>query len=95
MRLQKNKKVEPDSAENYIRSIPTIKNQLKGLIAQDLFNGSAYYQITNEQNPIYIRALNAFSDGSFQKFGIVANDDKSLKNKVSNNKKEKKSKKKK
>lgn len=91
----KNKKVEPDSAENYIRSIPTIKNQLKGLIAQDLFNGSAYYQITNEQNPIYIRALNAFSDGSFQKFGIVANDDKSLKNKVSNNKKEKKSKKKK
>jgi len=91
----KNKKVEPDSAENYIRSIPTIKNQLKGLIAQDLFNGSAYYQITNEQNPIYIRALNTFTDGSFQKFGIVANDDKSLKNKAPNNKKEKKSKKKK
>ncbi len=91
----KNKKVEPDSAENYMRSIPTIKNQLKGLIAQDLFNGSAYYQITNEQNPIYIHALNAFTDGSFQKFGIIANDDKSLKKKVSNNKKEKKSKKKK
>jgi carboxyl-terminal processing protease len=86
----KNKKVEPDSAENYMRSIPTIKNQLKGLIAQDLFNGSAYYQITNEQNPIYVRALNAFSDGSFQKFGIIANDDKSTKNSVTNKKKEKK-----
>ncbi len=66
----KAKKVEPDSAENYTRSIPTIQNQLKGLIAQDLWDGSAYYQITNEQNPIYVRALNAFSDGSFQKFGI-------------------------
>lgn len=91
----KNKKVEPDSAENYTRSIPTIKNQLKGLIAQDLFNGSAYYQITNEQNPIYVRALNAFTDGSFQKFGIVINNDKPIKNKVSKIKKLKKIKKKK
>jgi carboxyl-terminal processing protease len=66
----KAKKVEPDSAENFTRSIPTIKNQLKGLIAQDLWNGGIYYQITNEQNPIYIRALNAFSDGSFDKFGV-------------------------
>lgn len=32
----KTKKVEPDSAENYIKSIPTIQNQLKGLIAQDV-----------------------------------------------------------
>ena len=66
----KTKKAEPDSAENYTKSIPTIQNQLKGLIAQDLFNSSAYYQVTNMQNPIYIRALNAFTDGSFQKFGI-------------------------
>lgn len=69
----KTKKVEPDSAENYMRSIPTIELQLKGLIAQDLFNGSAYYQITNEQNPIYVRALQTFTDGSFQKFGIKSN----------------------
>jgi carboxyl-terminal processing protease len=89
----KNKKVEPDSAENYTRSIPTIQNQLKGLIAQDLFNGSAYYQITNEQNPIYVRALNAFTDGSFQKYGIAVVDDKSVKSKT-DTKKEKKSKKK-
>lgn len=86
----KSKKVEPDSTENYTKSIPTIKNQLKGLIAQDLFNGSAYYQITNEQNPIYIRALNAFTDGSFQKYGIVTNPDKSLNAKSSKIKKLKK-----
>lgn len=90
----KNKKVEPDSAENYTRSIPTIQNQLKGLIAQDLFNGSAYYQITNEQNPIYVRALNAFTDGSFQKYGIAVTDDKSVKSKTAEAKKEKKTKKK-
>ena len=60
----------PDSAENYSQSSPTIQNQLKGLIAQNLFNTNAYYQITNEQNPIYIRALRAFSDGSFNKYNI-------------------------
>lgn len=66
----KTKKVEPDSSENFSNSIPAIKIQLKGLIAQDLWSGGIYYQITNEQNPIYIRALNAFTDGSFEKFGI-------------------------
>ena len=66
----KTKSAVPDSAENYSQSIPTIQNQLKGLIAQNLFNTNAYYQITNEQNPIYIRALRAFSDGSFNKYNI-------------------------
>ena len=90
----KDKKVEPDSSENFTRSIPTIKNQLKGLIAQDLFNGSAYYQITNEQNAIYVRALKAFTDGSFQKFGIATNSEKSVEKKSDKKKKEKKAKKK-
>ena len=72
----KAKKVEPDSAEHYERSIPTIHNQLKALLAQSLWNSSAYFQISNEQNPIYIRALNAFSDGSFQKYGIETFPDK-------------------
>ena len=67
----KSKKIEPDSAENYSKSIPTIQNQLKGLLAQNLWNSSAYYQVTNIQNPIYIRALHAFTDGSFQKYGIA------------------------
>lgn len=72
----KAKKVEPDSAEHYERSIPTIHNQLKALLAQSLWNSSAYFQISNEQNPIYIRALNAFTDGSFQKYGIETFPDK-------------------
>lgn len=72
----KTKKVVPDSAENYSKSIPTIKNQLKGLLAQNLFNTSAYYQVTNEQNLIFLRALKAFTDGSFKKFKIDTFDDK-------------------
>jgi len=67
----KDKKAEPDSAEVWSQSIPTIKSQLKGLIGQDLFNSSVYWQVTNLQNPIYLRALNAFTDGSFQKYKIA------------------------
>ncbi|HNF48278.1 MAG TPA: S41 family peptidase [Chitinophagales bacterium] len=67
----KDKKAEPDSAEVWSQSIPTIKSQLKGLIGQDLFNSSVYWQVTNLQNPIYVRALNAFTDGSFQKYKIT------------------------
>lgn len=67
----KDKKAEPDSAEVWSQSIPTIKSQLKGLIGQDLFNSSVYWQVTNLQNPIYVRALNAFTDGSFQKYKIA------------------------
>lgn len=72
----KTKKVEPDSSENYSRSIPVIQNQLKALLAQSLWNSSAYYQISNEQNLIYQRALSAFTDGSFQKYGIETFSDK-------------------
>ena len=82
----KSKKTTPDSAENISKSIPVINNQLKGLLAQSLFNTSAYYQITNEQNPIYLRALKTFTDGSFQKYGILSSTvSKKLKN-ISDNK---------
>ena len=69
----KTKKVEPDTLENFSRSVSTMQNQLKGLIAQDLWSVSTYYQITNEQNPIFVRALKAFTDGSFEKFNIERN----------------------
>jgi carboxyl-terminal processing protease len=72
----KSKKVEPDSTENYTKSIPVIQNQLKALLAQSLWNSSAYYQISNDQNLIYLRALSAFTDGSFQKYGIETFSDK-------------------
>lgn len=88
----KAKKAEPDSAENFQRSVPTITNQLKALLAQNLWNSSAYYQIANEQNPIFIKALQAFTDDSFKKYGIEKVEDKNkvvVKPKIKKNKKKK------
>jgi carboxyl-terminal processing protease len=75
----KTKKAEPDSAENYSQSIQMIQAQLKGLIGQNLFTYDVYYEITNKINPIYLRALLAFTDGSFEKFGIEQVKPKDLK----------------
>ncbi|HND44814.1 MAG TPA: hypothetical protein PLC61_00250, partial [Chitinophagales bacterium] len=77
----KTKNAEPDSAEVYKQSIPVIKNQLKGLIGQNLFDYSVYYQITNIQNPIYKRALEAFEDKSFKEHNITPAPFKKEKNK--------------
>jgi hypothetical protein len=79
----KSKKAEPDSAEHYQQSISTIKTQLKGLIGQNLFTYDVYYEVTNEQNPVYLRALQAFSDGSFVKYGIEQQKPEKSKNKAS------------
>lgn len=43
------------------------------MIGQDIWSGD-FYQITNEQNPVYLRALSAFKDGSFEKYGIETAD---------------------
>ncbi|MCB0506906.1 MAG: PDZ domain-containing protein [Bacteroidetes bacterium] len=66
----KTKNAVPDSAENYANSIPMLQVQLKGILAQNLWNSSAYYQVTNPLNPIFVRALQAFTDGSFKEHNI-------------------------
>ena len=62
-----------------------IQAQLKGLIGQNLFSYDVYHEIVNKLNPIYLRALNAFSDGSFVKYGILQ--DKPVKTKKTKTKK--------
>lgn len=47
--------------------------QLKALIARDLWNIEAYYRIINDINPIYQKAVESFSDGSFQRMKIASN----------------------
>jgi carboxyl-terminal processing protease len=47
--------------------------QLKALIARDLWNIEAYYRIINDINPIYLRAVECFTDGSFEKMKIASN----------------------
>lgn len=44
-----------------------IRNQLKALIARHLFRNEGYYQVVNEYNKAYQRALQTFEDGTFEK----------------------------
>ena len=43
-------------------SLPTIKLQLKALLARDLWDMSEYFQIVNPLNEIYLRGLDAIKD---------------------------------
>ncbi|MDR1981834.1 MAG: S41 family peptidase [Tannerellaceae bacterium] len=44
--------------EQYTRSRPLIRLQIKALLARDLYDISGYYQIINDENPSYREALN-------------------------------------
>ncbi len=48
--------------EEYNRSKPLIKLQIKALIARDMFEMSEYFQIINEDNPSFQRALQMLSE---------------------------------
>ncbi|WP_085537106.1 S41 family peptidase [Massilibacteroides vaginae] len=48
--------------EEYNRSKPLIKLQIKALIARDMFEMSEYFQIINEDNPSFQKALQILSE---------------------------------
>lgn len=52
-------------------SAPAIKVQMKAIIANVLFNSTAYYQVLNEINPIYKKALELIKDDTFDKMKIA------------------------
>lgn len=54
------------SDSSYDVSIYNMKMQLKAMVAQYLFNSKAYYQIVNELDPIYIKALNVIKDKEYK-----------------------------
>lgn len=65
--------VEPD-AQGMMRSQELINLRLKALIARDLWDTSAYWQMINAENPIdrsFQKALESLSDGSFQRYGMA------------------------
>ena len=47
-------------------TIPTIKLQLKALLARDLWNMNEYFQIINPLNEIYLRGLEAIKDEKYK-----------------------------
>ena len=65
--------VEQDE-EDLVRSRELIELRLKALIARDLWNTSAYWQVINPGNPVdhsFRKALNALSDDTFEKLGLA------------------------
>jgi carboxyl-terminal processing protease len=52
-------------------SAPAIKVQMKAIFANVLFNSTAYYQVINEINPIYKKALELIKDDTFDKMKIA------------------------
>jgi carboxyl-terminal processing protease len=66
------KKGVPLDSAGYATSKPLIKSQLRALIARDLWNIDAYWQIINEQNEFYTTAVRSIYDKTFEKKGIKA-----------------------
>lgn len=54
------------SEESYDVSIRNMKMQLKAMVAQYLFNSKAYYQIINDLDPIYNKALEVMKDKNYK-----------------------------
>lgn len=53
--------------EQYNRSLPLIKLQLKALIARDLWDMDEYYQVMNTADPVVQQALKVLTDGMYEK----------------------------
>ncbi len=47
--------------------------QLKALIARDLWNTDAYWQVINEINPFYNKALESLKNDTFDRMKIAEN----------------------
>lgn len=65
--------VEPDTA-GWQRSKELINLRLKALIARDLWNTSAYWQVINAENPVdrsYQKAVEALANDTFQRMGMA------------------------
>ena len=70
--LAAKKEVAKDE-KGIVTSNTLINVQLRALIARDLWNTSAYFEVINDVNNIYQKALQSFSDNSFAKMKIAGN----------------------
>lgn len=66
--------IEPDPA-GLAKSRALIDLRLKALIARDLWDTSAYWQVINAKNPVdrsFQRAMEVLADGTFQRLGLAS-----------------------
>ena len=52
--------------EQYSRSLPLIKTQLKALIARDLWDMNEYFQVMNATNSSVDQALKILNEGKYE-----------------------------
>lgn len=57
--------------EQFTQSKPLIKKQLKAMIARDLWNTSEYYQIMNDENPIFLKGVEALRNKELYQKGMA------------------------
>lgn len=60
------KEIEPGE-EDFSNSIPRIQVWLEALIARNLWKSTAYYEVVNEMNPIYLEAVDVINDKKLYK----------------------------
>ena len=53
--------------EEYARSLPLIKTQLKALIARDLWDMSEYFQVMNTTDRTVQQALKVLDEGAYER----------------------------
>lgn len=56
--------------EQFNQSKRLIKKQVKAMIARDLWNTSEYYQIMNDENPIFMKGVEALKNKSLYQQGM-------------------------
>lgn len=57
IRSGEKEKVKPKDNEELQRTLPAVKNQLKALVARDLWGMNEYFQIINETNDVVLKAV--------------------------------------
>ena len=65
------KKGVPKDSAGLATSFELIKIQATALIARDLWNTDAYWQVINDINPFYTKALEALKNDTFDKYKIA------------------------
>lgn len=71
----KKDEIEPKEGEDFSNSLPWLKNTIKALIARDIWKTSAYFEVANDMNPIYLEAVETIKDKKlFKKLKIAYND---------------------
>ncbi len=63
----KENEVEPKEGEDFSNSLPWLENSVKALIARNIWKYGAYFEISNDLNPIFNQAVTTIKDKKLYK----------------------------